>query len=387
MIFIAPLGIFFQNLGAGLILIFLSIPLIQKGHRSFKGTGALLASSLTFIVILTLASLINPLIPLGESFKGLRFVFWALIPCLMGAWAPFLPLKFMDSLKKTLALVLLFWGGLALSQNIWDWKFVGMEIVQAHEGGRAHGLYSHPLSLAYAALLLFPLCTNWCFRYPRELLAWVAFLGCGTLVSFSESRTVQIGVLGFLAYKLLTAAKNKFFALGLVTAFGFFAWNTDSKLKSKLQETFSSKGHDKLTDYPDDRVAFWHAHAMMFLEKPILGHGGRIRDSYRKPYYEKIGLTDFKKNFHSHNTFLQILVEGGILGLIAFLGWAFALLRLSWVFPRGHLARETLSHTLILFGLASLLQNSFQDASTRMVLTFLTGFFVLVAQRSKNLNT
>ena len=57
-----------------------------------------------------------------------------------------------------------FWGTVALLQGTLGWKFVGMKFISEELEFRARGLYSHPLSFAYAALLLWPVALKGVFR-------------------------------------------------------------------------------------------------------------------------------------------------------------------------------------------------------------------------------
>ena len=69
---------------------------------------------------------------------------------------------------------------------------------------------------------------------------------------------------------------------------------------------------EKFIIFSPDHHELYIAAYKMFLDKPILGHGHDM-------YYKNCG--DFKRSVsscstHPHNTFLQIAVENGIIGIL-----------------------------------------------------------------------
>ena len=61
------------------------------------------------------------------------------------------------------------------------------------------------------------------------------------------------------------------------------------------------------------------------LVPPLLGIGP---DNYRLLYREALGLEVSDEAYHSHNTFLEFFVGGGLLGGVVF---AYLMLRLLWI--------------------------------------------------------
>jgi hypothetical protein len=64
------------------------------------------------------------------------------------------------------------------------------------------------------------------------------------------------------------------------------------------------------------RLLLWRAAAKMFAAHPILGVGS---DNFRLLYGPYAGLTNADPRIHSNNTYIEILVGGGLLGGLAFL--------------------------------------------------------------------
>ena len=187
------------------------------------------------------------------------------------------------------------------------------------------------------------------------------------------SRTVQVASLMIILWSVLSQLKGKGRTVA-VAMLGFMLVSliiVPNPVVNKFRKTFSTEGVDRFSEYPDDRLAFWHAHWEMLKEKPFAGHGNIHGATYRKPYYEKIGLADFKKMYEAHNMFLQIAVNMGLFGLLLFMLW------LAWHFQKS-ISLSNASHrlagfqTLTIFAITGLTQNAFQDSEVRTGLTLLT---------------
>ncbi|MFW6456673.1 MAG: O-antigen ligase family protein [Planctomycetota bacterium] len=81
------------------------------------------------------------------------------------------------------------------------------------------------------------------------------------------------------------------------------------------------------------RLSYVKVAARAFAERPILGHGpGAFRKIYAQTEYaERFQSRDETKERAAHNTYLDILVGSGILGLLVFLGILYVALRNFWV--------------------------------------------------------
>ena len=76
------------------------------------------------------------------------------------------------------------------------------------------------------------------------------------------------------------------------------------------------------TDIP--RTQLWRAALVLFARHPILGIGP---DNYRLLYGTVLGYSQWNKEIHSNNLYLEILVGSGALGLLAFM---LCLTRVPW---------------------------------------------------------
>jgi hypothetical protein len=120
----------------------------------------------------------------------------------------------------------------------------------------------------------------------------------------------------------------------------------------------------------------------MIQERPLIGHGVHIGLDYRRPYYERIGLGDFKKQYPAHNQYIQMLAEGGLIALSCFIAWLVFSFRLAKD-PRCPLfLRLAVPQTLWIFILGGLTQNAFYDSDVRMGLVIVGVMVALFVGRS-----
>ena len=336
-------------------------------------------AALAYVLWMGLVTVLNakPIFTAVSSVIG--YLPWAIFPWLF-KWAFPNPSALpWNSLKYCLLTVTGLWALLLLSQYFFEWRFDGLAIVPNE--ARPRGFYSHPLSLAYGLLLFWPLALEWLQHERRKPGASLFVVSIAIGLVLTQSRTVQAVAALVLMVNLLRipGGRKRWLSLGCLLLAGTLVFSTQNIVRDKFVGTFSAKGMDRFSTYPDDRLAFWHVHALMVWERPMLGHGWGMDDAYRLPYYAQIGLPNFKKPYGAHNVFLQILAEGGIIGLSFFLIWLAAFLAFS---ARGlnPFARSLAGQSLMAFFLASLTQNTMQDFSVRLLLTWLCTALVLSAK-------
>jgi putative inorganic carbon (HCO3(-)) transporter len=66
----------------------------------------------------------------------------------------------------------------------------------------------------------------------------------------------------------------------------------------------------------------------MVKDRPLFGWGYGNYRKFRDPYYQRYPEADHSG--HAHNSFLQIAVDSGLVGLTAFLAFFVVLLRTGW---------------------------------------------------------
>ena len=340
--------------------------------------------SASIVAVLALATGLNPLSPTG--IRGAL----ELIPGHLG-WVALTPLLYITTGpidEKTGRKLFRFLVGItfgmalvSLTQVIWGWRLVDQEIGIGIT--RAQVFYSHPLTLAYVGICLFPAGFLLWIRNFRDPLRWVLFLSSASLIVTSGSRTVQLVCLLMVLINLLMKLRGR---MRIACVTGFFVLLlgiglTKNPVSDRYRQLVTRS--DVRSDYLDDRVAFWHAHWLMFQERPLLGHGDHLGRTYREPYYAALGLKDFERQYEAHNMFIQIAVNSGILGLFIFLVWWLWHVRFAMSLRREQPYADIVFQTLLVFILASLTQNSFQDAEPRYALTLVITALVLMPKRSQ----
>ena len=271
-----------------------------------------------------------------------------------------------------LGFFVLIWGLVILSQWLFEWKLAGLNIVFDQAYQRARGFYSHPLTLAYVALTILPAVLHWLRTQKTNIIPWLLFGVEIAAIYLSMSRTVQaVSLIVFIWFILtLNTARVKIGLLILVAVTSITIVLTPNLISQRLKpiqnENYRQWSEEKESHYPDDRLAFWHAHWKMIQERPLFGHGAFLDAQYRRPYFEMIGLQRFKKAYEAHNQYLQIWTEGGIFALGFFIVWIFYILK--WCRNFEPKIRHVGYQTLFSFLLAGVTQNAFHDSEVRYAL-------------------
>jgi O-antigen ligase len=176
-----------------------------------------------------------------------------------------------------------------------------------------------PNYLTFANNFLFPFCFLTAIGFTPERLGWirgavsVAWALVGVSLFLSTSRGIWLGFLMALSAIFFARGSRTFLlSLGtvvLVLALGAFL---STPLKERVASTISR------TDLSNQsRVQILLANVAIFRDYTIGGIGYGNYKLLRDPYYDRY--PDVLNRAHSHNNFLQIAVESGLVGLGAFL--------------------------------------------------------------------
>jgi O-antigen ligase len=371
-ILVAPLGVAGQNIGLGLALLMFIILTVRGRGKSLR--HALSEPFLRQYLVLWFLIIIPIVIATfarGDTKEAGRFFWGYSFACSMVVAAVSLRA---EPIRRHLILnlvtgILGFMALIAVSQYIIGWKIEGSHF--ATQVKRAQGFYSHPLTFAYAMLVLVPWCLARPMGRPRQWQSWALALSATLIVATTQSVTVvAISTVTFLFLGLkLLPRKQMILAGSLSTAILLAAITVPNPIAHKFQNVLSGQRGDHETSYPDDRMAFWHAHWEMFKDAPVLGHGAGLESSDRKPFYEQIGLGHIRRMYEAHNMYLQYAVEGGFVSALAFIGfllWWTMWLRQSLHTERWH--RLALIITPVVFAAGGVTQNAVQDSEVRYLL-------------------
>lgn len=171
---------------------------------------------------------------------------------------------------------------------------------------------------SYGLALIFPIYLTFFLQSKRKLYLIMCAI-CVVGVLSSESRGATIGIIIAIPACFYFISKKTFAAitvlLSLCLAGIIYYQSSTQTLKHRFFQDLKSRSNMM-------RVSQFEAAKYAIAEKPILGHGmssfpvivERLKKQYDLPYKNFI-------NTHSHNTFLEMATQLGLLGLIVFLGW------------------------------------------------------------------
>jgi O-antigen ligase len=322
---------------------------------------------------LAIATLLNPQNP-GKHLISylLGYTPFILLPNLLPAVIRKLPAR----VPFAAGVVLSALAVIGLTQYVWGWQRVDLSLISGEH--RARGTWTHPLTFAYAALLVLPFVTGAWLQNIKSPWTSLFFASECIILWTSKSRVVIVVSLLLLGLQFFFVAQRRvrFFMLSAMLAIISIVAVTQNDLSVHFKQTLAGKIDRHTTEYPDDRVAFWHAHWHLSKQRPLVGHGVHISHEIRDQAYHDIGLAKFPKKYAAHNQYLQFLTEGGIASVV----WMMALfaywLHLCWqnrVLPLA----QWLSFALVGFMSAILTQNAFQDNEVRYVLTLLLSYCLI----------
>ncbi|RYZ53606.1 MAG: O-antigen ligase family protein [Proteobacteria bacterium] len=355
--------------------------LAQKIGRKEGISLGLLLAVIVLPIISTLLNSKNPETDVISFFFG--FAPLLIVPILFLIQRP-IPREGREKLELVWTFLMIFWAVAALSQHIWGWKIQGVSLVHGDFFKRSQGFYSHPLTLAYVSLMLYPFHLVLLAADFKNWRRIALLLGNLALLYFSASRTAQaVALLATAGFALsYFKGRTRIYLLTAMTVAMIGVFSTPNAISRRFSAMSSGMlSEEKESAYADDRIAFWIVHLNMVKERPILGHGINLDKTYRVPYYDAIGLPGFKKAYEAHNQILQIAAEGGIVAAIAFLAWLVSL-HFNWRNGSKNLAfiRDL---TLICLFLGGLTQNAYFDGEVRFALMTLLSFLYASGLHSK----
>ena len=230
LILCAPFAIALQNsimIGILLWIFCTEIPIsrlkVQIFYKENVSFFLLFFVSFAFVGFAYLSSIINiESEDISASRHFLGYLAWVFLPLLiLYKYQSSLMISHWKKLANFTSWTVLFWGIVCFSQWFWGWRIVGISLISDLEAFRARGFYSHPLTLAYSCLLIWPLAITWLLRDISNIYAWFMFLGLCSCLYFSGSRMVQfISFLSFLfsIYRIKNRALNMYYIFALYVA-------------------------------------------------------------------------------------------------------------------------------------------------------------------------
>ncbi|OVE77435.1 hypothetical protein BVX98_02740 [bacterium F11] len=210
----------------------------------------------------------------------------------------------------------------------------------ALRNGRAVGSRSHPLTYAetllpaffLVAILMFILFKRRDYSIWSHLLLWVSLISITIGIILAQGRAVWLGVLvGSIPFGLVFSRRGRLFFYGGIILFIFFILFSFPNLKGRALTIFAPcQGSQSDQISRSMRFYLWEDAFRKIKETPVMGVG--LRGVALKIQSQEI--KDDRTWSETHNIFLQVLLERGIIGLGLYLWLLICAFRILWQLPQ-----------------------------------------------------
>jgi tetratricopeptide (TPR) repeat protein len=252
------------------------------------------------LLVLLAAQTLSAVLSESEA-EGFGFLFRSGCGAFLSlALAVFLDSRRLKQIAVVWTLAAVVEAGVMLAQVVWSVEPVGLA------GNRNFAACFLAMSLPIGVACAIAFGRQWMLAAACALL-----LGGALVVSESRGAALALAVVGFgwLLARLIGGKRWLFAGAAVVAVVGLLV----SPLARNAAQRFWND---------DVRPMIWLGSARAFSEAPVVGHGPgsfvRVYPAHRPPEYfdrpKSALVTD-----HAHNEFLEIAVEGGALGVVAFL--------------------------------------------------------------------
>ncbi len=219
------------------------------------------------------------------------------------------------------------WSGVLMALDGGAQWILGHDLLRGRAawGHRLSGPFNNPNNFsAYLTLVIslqLAVATEERHRWKQGVLLLAVLLEVLELLQ-TDSRSSVLALAGSLAVLVVTLRKHVLVALLLLGGMGWWGLHRMQTLRA-------------LVDLSPGRLEGWTIAWRMFLDHPIKGIGlGTFMYNYMTYLPGTTG--DWPKPQYAHNCYLQVLAEGGLLGLMAFTALVAApLLRAGKALRRG----------------------------------------------------
>ena len=253
------------------------------------------------------------------------------------------------------------------------------------------GFFSHHLTLGGYLMLTFLLALVFLLRAGRSglrrIIDFCAPIVLGFALVFSYARSAWLGaVMGILAFGLLKGRKFILLLVVGVCVLALLIYVIEPTSWDRVKEINLSKDKPEST-----RIRLWQTSVAMIKTSPIWGVGlggwGVLFDQYK---VEGI----YAATCHPHNDYLNVAVNTGLLGLLAYLSiWAvFLHSTVRWLRKKtgSRLSRSSQMGAvaaMVAFLFAGLLQCYYTDAEVNMLVMFILGLTTVLNLKAKEEQT
>ncbi len=256
------------------------------------------------------------------------------------------------------------------STYIWDFAdeivfdYLPIKVMLANPNGRMSSTFNNPNIFAEFMIMAFPFAVYYSFiginnTYRKICTGAIFSIAFGIAFSFSRSGYVAL-ILIMLFYAVSKIRKYTMVITGVLSAFLICQ-------RPVVERFFSIPDIDTSTE---KRLDIWSQGIKVITERPIFGHGAGVENIWNILKKQGIDIP------HMHNIFIQILSEGGIIGLIIFIGIIWQILRTAFVLIEEESYAHIVGITLIAF-IIGFLATGMTDFP--LMTPKLVGMFLLVA--------
>lgn len=219
---------------------------------------------------------------------------------------------------------------------------------EKYDGIRLQGFYHNPNVFSLAMVIPWAFMVGFASTQIKKSLSGTAFLISISVLSIalflSYTRGVWIAAAGCLL--ILTLFKKHriylylFFA-GVFSAALMFTFNL-FQFQNRIKYSFDlTKGSSQSL-----RITGWKVGWQIFLDHPWFGTGFYETLRLFPTYYQKMGIRDQIVLIHTHNQFLQVLDDSGLVGFSAFIIFFSFILKYFFQSYKAHMTPATQSISL-----------------------------------------
>lgn len=394
-IFSLPMGTAAQGFALGICILTLLYLIIKNDYKKnikefiYYLTHTPYIMVMLFWLWMIITTLINNDYPRTSSQIiefSCGYLPFVILPPIFLVYYQTLNINQINKIFKFFAISIIILALICLSQYFIGWHREGLWIAKFQK--RATGMFSHPLTLAYVACIIWPFAIYIFFINPKKILNFAFFISLIIIIATSMSRIVQPLALLFLILNIILFIKHKlkWLYLGIIILTLILLAIIPNQIYMRFKKTITNNPQRTTEKYYDDRLAFWDAHWQLIKQKPIIGHGFFIPSSLLNKAYAKIGLDNFVKKYAAHNIYIQITTEGGLIGLLFFLSWYIWFIFIPYLKfkSQNKFFASITMQSWIIFALASISQNSFQDYEVRYSLIGLSFISLMIFKNSIN---
>jgi exopolysaccharide production protein ExoQ len=193
--------------------------------------------------------------------------------------------------------------------------------------GAYRGIFHSATSTGMMAALAMPLAWGLKSTSRRRWPYWACIGVGGATLVVSQSRGAILALVGAVAWLVVRGGAGRvahaLAASLVVVVLAFFAAPTFG-LRNPLTGVVERFVPDQDEDYSSTRITAWERSVELWITKPVLGHGFRSTEAL----FEQERVEGFEFGAETtHNGFLQVLLELGVVGVIVLGATLFRLVR------------------------------------------------------------